>query len=240
MKLLGGDPNKHSLIYLIDENGKKLRYTNTQRAQESKRKKYNKILYNEKEKNNIIEEETILSKLNSKTVNFIKFKKYIKEKNILNNKLKYFYNDIKFRKFKWRVWMATRKSEDKFIQRIEDTYGKDLIIGYGDWSENKQMKNVMPSKGIGLRRIINKKYYTPLINEFRTSKLCSKCHNELKNYNKLHRVLICQNNKCNSSESKNQIIFINRDINASLNILYLLKDWIFNKKRNQLFKSPWL
>ncbi len=238
MKLLGGDPNKHSLIYLIDEDNKQLRYTNTQRAQESGRKKYNKIILKEKEKHKIIEEETKLSKFNSKTMDYNDFKDYIKAKIEFNNNTREFYNDIKFRKFKWRVFVGLRKSEDKFLSRIGKTYGENILIGYGDWSECKQMKNVMPSKGIGLRRLISKKYKTPLINECYTSKLCNKCHNELTNYNELHRVLVCQSQKCNSSESKNKITFINRDINASLNILNLLKDWIFNKRRNPVFNYP--
>lgn len=238
MKLIGGDPNKHSLIYLIDEDNKKLRYTNTQRAQESQRKKYNKIILKEKKTNNIIEEETKISIYNSKTVDFQKFKEYIRNKNEFNEKVKSFYEDIKFRKFKWRICISSRKSEDKFISRIEETYGKNIIIGYGDWSENKQMKSVMPSKGIGLRRLISKKYKTPLINEFRTSKLCNKCNKELTNYNKLHRVLICKSEECNSSESKKEITFINRDINASLNILNLLKEWVTTKRRNPLYKIP--
>ena len=100
------------------------------------------------------------------------------------------------------------------------------------------MKSVMPSKGIGLRRLISKKYKTPLINEFRTSKLCNKCNKELTNYNKLHRVLICKSEECNSSESKKEITFINRDINASLNILNLLKEWVTTKRRNPLYKIP--
>ena len=31
-----------------------------------------------------------------------------------------------------------------------------------------------------------------LLDEFRTSKLCSKCNCNLENYNNLHRVLVCR------------------------------------------------
>jgi hypothetical protein len=65
---------------MVDENKKKLRYTASQRRVESYRKKNSKILQWEKLNNNIIEEETKLSLQNSKTVNYEKFKIFIKEK----------------------------------------------------------------------------------------------------------------------------------------------------------------
>ena len=48
----------------------------------------------------------------------------------------------------------------------------------------------MPTKGVGLRRVIQKKFNVVLVDEFRTSKLCSKCNCELENYKNLHRVLV--------------------------------------------------
>ena len=45
---------------------------------------------------------------------------------------------------------------------------------YGNWSQIKQMKHLYPSLGIGMRRIINKKFDMLLIDEFSTSKLCSR------------------------------------------------------------------
>ena len=39
-------------------------------------------------------------------------------------------------------------------------YGKskNLLLCYGNWSNTKQMKYIMPTQGIGLRRIIEKKF----------------------------------------------------------------------------------
>jgi hypothetical protein len=53
--------------------------------------------------NNIIEEETNLSNKNCKTTDYNKFKIYIKEKTILNDKVKNFYEKNIHRKFKWRT-----------------------------------------------------------------------------------------------------------------------------------------
>jgi len=91
----------------------------------------------------------------------------------------------------------------------------------------------MPTKGVGLRRAISKKYDVALVDEFRTSKLCNRCHGELKNYRRIHRLLVCQC-KSDGLESKN-ITFINRDINACMNILYLSQNWINSKSRPKAF-----
>ena len=77
-----------------------------------------------------------------------------------------------------------------------------------------------------------------LIDEYRTSKLCSKCNSELENYKNIHQLLVCS--KCNisdksdGSESKN-ITFMNRDMNACLNILKIAQEWINTKTRPESF-----
>ena len=229
---------------MLDDNKNKLRYTCCQRRIESLRKRCNKIILRNKEKKNIIKEETELSKYNCKTVCIEKFKKYIKEKTKLNDKVRYFYENQLYRKLKWRTWIYQRKSEDNFLNRIEKTFGdkNNLLLCYGNWSNNKQMKYLFPTKGIGMRRAIQKKYDVALIDEFRTSKLCSHCGNELENYKNIHRLLVCKGctksfvkkNKHDGSESKN-IMFMNRDMNACVNMLTISHEWIKNQKRPERF-----
>ena len=111
---------------------------------------------------------------------------------------------------------------------------KILLLCYGNWSNNKQMKYIMPTKGVGLRRVIQKKFNVVLVDEFRTSKLCSRCNCELEHYNNLHRVLVCRNCKSSGSESKNTT-FMNRDMNACMNMLHISKSWIQSKMRPEQF-----
>jgi len=88
---------------------------------------------------------------------------------------------------------------------------------------------------VGLRRVISKKYDVVLLDEFKTSALCSKCNKGLDNYKNIHRLLVCKN--CGSficSENKNGV-FINRDMNACINMVNLSKEWINSKKRNKNF-----
>ena len=232
---------------MIDNTGKRLRYTTHQRKCESYLRRNQRIIQKEKKKTvidnkTIIEIETELSSQNSKTVNYKKFKKYITSKLDLNDKLKVFYCRILFRKLKLRTFVYRKKSEDKFLNKIEETYGskEDIFIGYGDWSNNKQMKYIMPTMGIGFRKLVNKRFDTALVHEFRTSKLHNGTFKELHNHKpegserKLHRLLCVQVNENSGSENKKSI-FVNRDVNACKNILLLLKSWVFHKKRPKEF-----
>ena len=88
----------------------------------------------------------------------------------------------------------------------------------------------MPTKGVCLRRTIEKRLNVVLVDEFKTSKLCSKCNCELENYNNLHRILVCRSCKSSGSESKNTT-FMNRDMNACMNMLHISNSWIQSKIR---------
>lgn len=236
--IVGGDPGKYSLIYLTDGTNK-LRYNAFQRHTETLAHRNKRILQTEKSKAGVVVIETTLSEQNSKTVDYIKFKEYIKAKNAVNAKLSDFYTRDLFRKMKWRQFVYTQKSESRFLNNIEKTFGspKDVVIAYGDWSRSSQMKHFMPTPGIGLRKVIAKRFQTVSVDEFRTSKLCCKCHKELEHYRneenkKVFRCLICS--ECGSSESKISR-FVTRDLNSALNISMLAKAWISEQKRPEAF-----
>lgn len=253
--LISVDPNKQALVQMWDKNGTKLRYTASQVRIESFSKRNRRNILKLKNSTKIGEEtiteiETRLCDgLNCKTVNYNKFKKYISSKVILNDQLSDFYNQRCFRKMKLRSWIYRRKSEDVFLNKIESTFGnrEDIFIGYGNWSTTKQMKYIMPTKGVGLRRIIRKRFSVALVDEFRTSKVhyetqtFIKEHAKVKNKNgkevKLHRVLKIEVDKDSGLENKKSI-FVNRDINACKNILCILKDWVFNQTRPQIYCRP--
>ena len=236
-KLVADDPGKQSMAYMMDEDHKTLRYSVSQRRKESRSKRCRHISKHEKIINHVQEQESQLSDQNSKTVNYQKFKDYIRAKTQLNDRLKDFYQRELFRKMKWRTWIYRRKSEDMFLNQIEATYGKreEIMICHGNWSQTKQMKNTMPAMGIGLRRLIAKRFDLFLIDEFRTSKLCHLCHQELTKYKdpkhqSVYRLLVCPHCLSNGSESKNTYFF-NRDANACRNFLYLSRSWMKNRIR---------
>ncbi len=231
--IVGCDPGKHSLVYMMDKKGNKLEYTASQRKIESYGKRNQRILLQEKKKHKIIEKETRLSIQNSKSVNYDKFKIYLVEKDKLNKETTDFYKKEVWRKMKFRQYSYGKKSIDTFLNKIKETFGENILIGYGNWSRSSQMKYTMPTMNKGLRKLIHKKYDTITINEFYTSQKCCKCRKELKHYKdkkekEIYRLFTCSN--CVSCENKN-IVFRTRDKNSAINILNLTECWIHNQTR---------
>ena len=237
--IVGCDPGKRSLVYMMDKNGNKLQYTAPQRKMESKAKCNQRILLVEKKKNKIIEKETELSLQNSKSVDYEKLKKYLVEKDKLNKETGEFYKRDTWRKMKFRQHSYGKKSIDTFINKIKETFGENILIGYGNWSRSSQMKHFMPTMNKGLRKLIHKKYDTITINECNTSKKCCDCNNNLEYYKdkenkKVFRLLVCSN--CVSCENK-KIVFRTRDANSSINIMKLTSCWIEKQERPLCFST---
>ena len=238
--LIGCDPSKQSAIYMMDQSKKHLRYTPRQRQSESKTHRCREIMNIEKEKYGIVEAETTLSHYNNKTVDYQQFKEYIGQEQLFHQKTDNFYHQKIWRKMKWRTWINRRSSEDRFLNRIEDMYGHpdDLLLCYGNWSQTAQMKYLMPSQGVGLRRLIGKRFEIVMVDEYRTSKLCNQCHEVLESQGNLYRVRLCRNCKDNRSESKCWIF--NRDANACMNILFLTREWLHGQVRPEKYKRSTL
>lgn len=231
--IVGVDPGKKWLVYMVDDNNNTLRYSAPQKRTESMARRNNKILIKEKKYNNIIDLETKLSEQNSKTINYTRFKKYIRDKTKLNDKTRAFYIKDVWRKMKWRQYVYSRKSEDNLLNKISETFGKDCILAYGDWSRTTQMTHFMPTKNKGLRKIIHKRFKTISINEFNTSKNCCECYNKLEYVNnKTIRLLKCS--KCLSSENK-KTVFRTRDSNSAINIKNLFRYYCKYRKRPKEF-----
>ena len=233
--IIGCDPGKRSLVYMMDNKGNKLQYTAPQRKRESKSKCNQRILSYERKKNGIIEKETQLSFQNSKSVNYENFKMYLVEKNKLNKETTEFYKRDTWRKMKFRQYSYGKKSIDTFLNKIKETFGENLLIGYGNWSRDTQMKFFMPTMNKGLRKLIHKRYDTITINECNTSKKCCDCNKDLEYYKdkenkKVFRLLVCSD--CVSCENK-KIVFRTRDANSSINILKLTKCWTIKEKKKK-------
>ena len=246
-KLIVADPGCSDLIYCgsKDENNnlETFRYTQNQRRLETRTNKYSKIIDTVNKETIILDKtikelETILSSLNSKTNNYNDFKKYIIEKNKLNSLLYSHYEKDFFRKFKLNRFINTQKSESKMIKNFTNKFGnsKDIIFAIGDYSKGSyNMKGLEPSICKKFRRIFkNAGIETYLINEFRTSKLCNNCHNELeyfmKRNNKFIHGLLCHTDNQHTCE-----IIHNRDKNAVQNMLYIINSIKDTGKKPNIF-----
>lgn len=231
--IVGGDPGKSNMIYLIDGGLNKLVYTAPQRRFESGAKKSRNIVLTEKANKGINKIEAELSQQCCKTVNYQKFKEFIKKKLEVNKKVFKFYANELFRKMRWRRFTKTQISEAKFLDEIERIFGSpnEVVIAYGDWSRDSQMKGHIPTKGKGLRRLISKRFLTITTKEFHTSKICNNCHHETENLRvgkkSIHRLLSCKSKDC-------QTVW-NRDVNAGMNIMNMMKCFLYEGKRPTAF-----
>ncbi len=55
---------------------------------------------------------------------------------------------------------------------MEEKYGKDCVLHNGDWSRKDQMKGCDPSLGVGMKKVLQKKFDVTEVDEFKTSKTC--------------------------------------------------------------------
>ena len=239
-KLVSVDPGKIRITTMIDDKNKFFKYSACKRRFDTYVKRSNEIIKLEKIKHNIIKKETELSSHNSKSVDYNHFKLYLVEKDKLNKETTEFYKRDVWRKMKFRQYSYGKKSVDTFLNKIKETFGENILIGYGNWSRSTQMKHFMPTMNKGLRKLIHKKYDTITINECNTSKKCCDCNNNLEYYkdkenNKVFRLLVCSN--CVSCENK-KIVFRTRDANSSINIMKLTSCWIEKQERPLCFQIP--
>lgn len=244
-KFTSNDPGKNKPLSLIDDENNFFQYSNCRRRVETYTKRSKQIIQNEKEKNGIIEKETELSKFNSRTLNPEEYKKFIIQKTKTNDEVKEFYGNILFRKLDFRRHIFTLQSEAKLLDEIENKYlseedkkkDKKLLIFYGNWSVSTQMKNKMPSPGIGMKRLLHSRFEILETDEFRTSKLYNKTFKELTNVKvrkgkhskSLHQVLTLK-------EETEKCIRVNRDKNACMNILLLGKYYLEHQSRPKEFQ----
>lgn len=184
------DPGLSDLIYCMDRHGKKFRYTQNQRRFETKNKKYNKKIQaiNAKTKINGKSVQAIQSESskNSKTCHFDNFTEYLKTKNKINFCLTTQYQKKIYRRLKWYRFINTQRSESKLIKNFEKKFGKpaNTIVIMGDYDNGgHNMRGKEPAATKRIRNLLRlAEYKVYLINEFRTSKLCHKCHCETETF----------------------------------------------------------
>ncbi len=127
------------------------------------------------------------------------------------------------RRCRWYNHMRKQKSLESMVSAIAGTVNhgeqRDVLVAYG----NAAMHAVQGTKPVlqkGLRQKLRSRCMFVDVDEFRTSKLCCACHREmkgkmLKTGKRSYKVRRCENGACHRT-------FWNRDVNASINILFKL------------------
>ena len=234
-KIVGCDPGLKDLLTMLDLKGKRFNYRKKRRINETKRNKYqrlrqskfNWLIEDNKELNNK------LKKYSCKTTYINKFKSFIKTKFSLidklgKNKIDIYGNYIN--KLKWYSYINTRRHEDKLLNEIEETYGKDTTIIIGDWSQKDGIKGIS-APAIGLKRLLKKRFEVYLLDEFGTSKKSYKTgedmehHKIIKTYVKDGKEIkyIKEMYSILKFKTSNGYGCINRDMNAVQNMIKIIK-----------------
>jgi hypothetical protein len=189
-----------------------------------------------------------LSHVDSRVSGVEAFKAYLKRRFEVEDYLKEFYGDRVYRLHRWWNWRDRRKSEDRFIQRAVKTFGKNAVLAYGDWSAGYAMKHLAPTPTRGLRARLAKKLKVVMVEEYNTTKLCSRCHGETVPDPVLKREVICKDGskrkdsvrgirRCYSAKCGGR--YWNRDLNAAINIASNLRYAIQHQgQRHPQFRRP--
>jgi hypothetical protein len=123
-----------------------------------------------------------------------------------------------FQKQRMRRFCKGQAAMEDVVARITGTkvqsHQKKVIVAYGDGDRNPTMKGTAPVMSTKLFKKVSQRACVVLINEFRTSMLCSCCHEKMKEFNGQFRMKQCRNTACIRN-------VWDRDVNASINILNL-------------------
>ena len=250
--LVAIDPGKnpdilHMCNYVNPENSEKVKffkYTTKQRLHEMDTIKNRKILRKYKNDNKkIIESEKSLNKYSSKTCDLKKFIEYVKIKHETNSIIKPYYEKEFIRKMNLRSYINKLRSETKLVNNIKKIYkenGKEILLVYGDWCRSTQMKGVISTPMIGLKRRLLQDFKIMNFNEFRTSCLDSNTLKKNKEAEvvikgkrkKLHSVLV---SKILNSGSKSLLRFQNRNKNACYNFCTIIDHYVKKGIRHPKF-----
>ena len=159
-----------------------------------------------------------------------------------------FHKEKGFRNLKFTSYCRSKATLAKICKRIGG--GKDVktLVGFGDWSQQHGFVKKHPTAPVKrLKRELRKYCRVVDIDEYKTSQTCSLCLNPVVLYrNRIRRkvngvlepearlsnirsVIRCKNNEC-------KLCCMDRDINASKNMLRLLQHQYRREERPACFK----
>ena len=221
-KVVGLDPGKKNVVTMVDADGNVTKYSARQRNFESKLTRFRTVLESEKKKAGIDKLESSLSQFFGKSNVASEYEEYLVARATVENKLTRFYGKEKWRGFKFRIFCYRRSSEHMLLNRIALKYGGRCVVKFGNWSRRSQMKGCQPTPNLHLKKLISRRFRVDEVDEFRTSKICNLCMGSLKSYRtKSGRLsysrLCCET--CGGKGKKPSKRFVNRDVNAAMNIL---------------------
>ena len=241
--VVGIDPGLSDLLYCVNEANleTQVQYRHTQNSRRKEANvKINQAQLRMKKETTRVEQRTVSeweannNNTNSRTCNFDHFMEYLRFKNALNFKLRPFYNQTSFRRQRLTQYSKGQQINMKLLKEFKSKFHEnvephDVVVAIGDW-EQRIHRYHEPTKGKGIRAVFEKAgYHVYLIDEYRTSKMCSKCSDTNAQCEKFRQVpnprpyrqgqILCHGLvRCTSCWT-----MWNRDVNAAVNIWKIAK-----------------
>jgi hypothetical protein len=244
------DPGMSDLLYCVDSDQKdtisKFRYSQDQRRQETKSKKYRDLILFWKEEiighQDVVHWETELSHYNRKTLDFGKFQDYIEKKNNINYNLQDFYQKYMFRKLKLGGYIMRQRTEARMMNRFKKIFGspEETIVCFGDWEQKQHRRFKEPIKGKGFRSLFRRYGYNVyLVDEHKTSCRCANCGHETNTFRWCHNPKYWKDNiikRHGLLRCKNGCGLWNRDTNGAINIWKIAVSAIGRRERPEYLR----
>lgn len=159
-----------------------------------------------------------------------------------------FHKEKGFRNLNFTSYCRSKATLAKICQRIAGDNNVKTLVGFGDYSQQHGLIKSHPTTPIlRLKRELHKYCKVVGVDEYNTSKTCSLCNNPIELYrnrifrknkgvleqkarmSNIHSVIRCKTNEC-------KLCCMDRDINASKNILGLLLTQFRGEDRPVCFK----
>ena len=240
------DPGKKEILAITD-GITTIKYTRGQRQNDTFLNERRKVTRKRRINDGVLDYESKwMNQYCKRSCHLHTFERYACSRKRKQEQLSKCYSNRCFREFKFLAYVSTKSSEDKFADRVFQTFKesntknatctnstiqanaakevqnrKDIIIGWGNWGKHPNaVKAGCPSPGIGIRRRFQKLFNTATIEEKYTSQICPCCQGRtLENPGKNEGISITRHHllRCTNDNCKSR--WWNRNVSASFNIL---------------------
>jgi hypothetical protein len=172
----GADPNENQLQYRYTQNSRRKVLNIKRNLEQLQKKKESHLLHDNRSVQTWEAEGTAT---NARTFHVDRYQTYLRFKNRLNFYLRPFYSQNSFRRQRFAQFSNKQKADMKLLVEFRRFHGQaqagNVVVAIGNW-EQRIHRHHEPIKGKGMRRVLEKAGYNVfLIDEYRTSKQCSKC-----------------------------------------------------------------
>ena len=220
---VGGDPGKNNLLMLVDANGTTLRHTGAQRRHDtlgalraSTLARVRKRPWNggdvslpaavspqpiRRPSAERLERFMAHNALSPRTCDIARLRLYVAFREGTRQVMEAAYQRRVVRAMRFLAWSRRDASVRRFAQKILETFGRggtaQVVILYGDWGRNPNLKHQAPSPGIGLRRLLHATpgITTVTVREAYTSSFCPNCYDAVHKARGAHGLLKCDNSR---------------------------------------------